>query len=209
MSSYVKRRSHGDGSIDTRGPDRYRLRWRVGHKRYTKTIRGSVTEVKRELRRLLKSVDDGQHVAPDKVTVAAYLQSWLNSDHNLSPKTLERYRQLVDLQIIPHLGTIALQRLRPQQVEVWHHELLKKLAARTVGHAHRVLHRGLERAVKLEILSRNVAHAVPPPTVERKETKILTAEQIGGVLQKLQGHSLHSIIALAVNTGMRRGELVL
>jgi len=87
----------------------------------------------------------------------------------------------------------------------WHHELLKKLAARTAGHAHRVLHRGLERAVKLEILSRNVAHAVPPPTVEPKETKILTAEQIGCVLQKLQGHSLHSIIAVAVNTGMRRG----
>ena len=84
-------------------------------------------------------------------------------------------------------------------------EQFRGTEARTAGHAHRVLHRGLERAVKLEILSRNVAHAVPPPTVEPKETKILTAEQIGCVLQKLQGHSLHSIIAVAVNTGMRRG----
>ena len=80
MSGHVRHRSHGDGSIDARGPDRYRLRWRVGGKRYTKTVRGSVTEAKRELRRLLKSADDGQHVAPDKVTIAGYLRSWSDSD---------------------------------------------------------------------------------------------------------------------------------
>ena len=59
----------------------------------------------------------------------------------------------------------------------------------------------------LELVSRNVAHTVPPPRVEREEVAILAAEQIGGVLQKLQDHSLHPIVVLAVNTGMRRGEI--
>src|SRR5262245_36175285 len=47
-----------------------------------------------------------------------------------------------------------------------HGEILKSgsrkgrpLAARTVGHAHRVLHRTLERPVETEVLSRNVAAA--------------------------------------------------
>jgi len=34
------RRSYGDGSIDARGPDRYRLRWRVGDKRFSKSFHG-------------------------------------------------------------------------------------------------------------------------------------------------------------------------
>jgi integrase len=62
---------YGDGGIDERGEGRRRLRYRVNAKRHTKTVRGSVTEAKRELRRLLTSRDDGAHVAPDKLPLAA------------------------------------------------------------------------------------------------------------------------------------------
>jgi hypothetical protein len=34
---------------------------------------------------------------------------------DLAPKTLERYRQLAERQIIRHLGAIALQKLRPRK----------------------------------------------------------------------------------------------
>jgi|SRR5215471_3470769 len=143
------RRDHGDGGIDSRGENRHRLRWRVGGKRYTKTFKGSITEARRELRRLLKSVDDDQHVAPDQILVADYLRAWIAGDPGLSPKTRERYRQLAERQIIKHLGNIPLQKLRPLQVSDWHNTLLKAgLAARTIGHAHRVLHRGLERGAQ-------------------------------------------------------------
>jgi hypothetical protein len=37
------RRGHGDGSIDARGPGRYRLRWRVGDKRFSKSFHGSMS----------------------------------------------------------------------------------------------------------------------------------------------------------------------
>jgi integrase len=202
------RRDHGGGGIDERGPDRWRLRWRVDAKRFTKSFHGSIGEARKELRRLIKSADDGQHVAPDKVTIESYLGDWVDTDTGLSPKTRERYRQLADRQIIPHLGKVALQNLRPVQVSDWHNALLKLgLAARTVGHAHRVLHRGLERAVALEIVSRNVAHAVSPPKVERVEIAILTADQIALALRRIEGHPLHPIAALAVATGMRRGEI--
>ena len=53
-------------------------------------------------------------------------------------------------QIIPHLGSTPLQKLRPAQIHAWHATLLKSggkdrkpLSSRTVGHAHRVLHRAL------------------------------------------------------------------
>ena len=208
------RRDHGDGAIDQRGESRWRLRYRVNGKRFTKAFHGSLTDARKELRRLLKTADDGMHVEPDKTTVAAYLRRWLDDARDLAPKTRERYCQLAEQQIIPYLGATVLQNLRPAQVQDWHTTLLKSgrkdsgpLSARTVGHAHRVLHAALERALRLEIVPRNVAHAVKPPKVEACEVPILTAEQIPDVLAKMEGHGLHPIAALALGTGMRRGEI--
>src|SRR6185312_9633031 len=38
--------------------------------------------------------------------------------------------------------------------------------------------------------------------------EVLTTEQIAAVLAKLAGHALYPIVALALATGMRRGELL-
>ena len=98
-------------------------------------------------------------------------------------------------------------------MQEWHETILKTggkdgkpLSARTVGHAHRVLYKALQRAVENETLSRNVASAISSPKVDAGEVEILNAEQIALVLRKLAGHPLYAIIALA--TGMRRGELL-
>lgn len=204
----TNKRDHGDGGIDERSPGHFRLRWRVDGKRFAKTFHGSIGEARRELRRLIKSADDGQHVAPDNLTLTDYLRDWLDADPGISLKTRERYRQLAERQVIPHLGSIALQKLRPVQVSDWHSELLKTgLAARTVGHAHRVLHRGLQRAVALEIVSRNVAHAVPPPKVDAAEINTLSPDQIPEVRAKLTGHPILPAFELAIGSGMRRGEI--
>src|SRR5712691_8744983 len=73
----TSKRDHGDGGIDQRGPDRWRLRWRVGGKRFTKTFRGTKRAAQTEVRRLLKSADDGAHVAPDKISMAAWIEQWI------------------------------------------------------------------------------------------------------------------------------------
>ncbi len=204
------------GNITRRGAHSWRLKFEGGErdpvtgKRKTRyiTVRGTKKDAQRELIRVLAQVENGTAVDPLRVTVAEYLHDWLDADEGLSPKTLERYRQLAERQIIPHLGAALLQKLRPAQVHDWHNLLLKTgLAARTVGHAHRVLHRGLARAVTLEITSRNVAHAVPPPKPDAAEVAILSAAEIGPFLTKLDGHPLHSIAVLALGTGMRRGEI--
>src|SRR5215469_8604010 len=73
----MNRRDHGDGGIDARGPDRWRLRWRVDGRRFSKSFHGSISEARKELRRLIKNADDGQHVAPDKLTLAGWADRWI------------------------------------------------------------------------------------------------------------------------------------
>jgi hypothetical protein len=73
----TSKRDHGDGGIDERGEDRWRLRRRVAGRRYNKSFHGTKRAAQTELRRLLKSADDGSHVAPDKVTLAAWVERWI------------------------------------------------------------------------------------------------------------------------------------
>ena len=147
---------------------------------------------------------------PRSMTVAEYLLRMARRRaREVSPKTQERYRELAEQQIIPHLGAPKLQKLRPEHVEQWHGTLLKAgLAPRTVGHAHRVLRRVLAYAVENGTIARNVAAIRKPPKVEEQEIEILTAEQIAEVRAKLAGHTLLPIVELALATGMRRGELL-
>ena len=51
------KRAHGEGGIDERGENVFRLRWRANGKRHAKTFRGSKAEARKELRALTNAVD--------------------------------------------------------------------------------------------------------------------------------------------------------
>jgi hypothetical protein len=50
-----KRRGHGDGGIDPRGPDTWRLRYRISGKRFSITFHGSLSDARKESRRLIRT----------------------------------------------------------------------------------------------------------------------------------------------------------
>jgi integrase len=220
------------GNITRRGKRSWRLKFDIGvdakgqRKIRYATVRGTRQDAQKELTRLLAEHDAGTLVEPTKITVEEYLLAWLGRTPKkgeipppppagISPKTAERYRQLAEQQIYPHLGKILLQKLKPSQVAEWLETIQasggrkgRPLAARTVGHAKRVLNRALQRAVERETLSRNVAGIIKPPKVEEGEVEILTAGEIVAVLRGLDGHELAPIVDLDLASGLRRGEIV-
>lgn len=209
------------GNITRRGKSSWRLKFDLGtdelgvrQTRYV-TVKGKRQDAEHELTRLLSAAHEGTLVEPSKVTVGDYLTAWLDGSHDLAPKTVERYRELIDRQIVPHLGDTLLQKLKPIHIEDWHRKLLKggrvdggPLSARTVGHAHRVLHKALKRAVATEALARNVVAVIAPPKVEQHKVEILGPAEIGAVLKALTDHPMRPLIELALASGLRRGELL-
>ena len=179
------------------------------------SFKGSKREAQAKLTELLSEYARGVLVEASKTTVAEYLRAWLDGAHGLAGKTAERYRELAERQIVPHLGSIALQKLRPAHIADWHAKVLREggeggraLSARTVGHAHRVLHRALARAAATELVPRNVVGIVKPPKVEDAEIESLRSDQVTSVLKALDGHPLQAIAVLALGTGARRGEIL-
>ena len=202
------------GNITRRGKNSWQIKFdapAVDGKRQQRyaSVRGTYKDAQKELTKLLNAADEGTLPDPSSATLAEYLRAWLNGPLGLSPKTLERYRELGERQIIPHLGASKLQKLKPEHMQQWHGRLIGQgLSPRTVGHAHRVLRLVLQCAVKNGTLARNVASIHSPPKVEETEIEILSADQVADVLAKLDGHALFPIVALALATGMRRGELL-
>jgi integrase len=208
------------GHIRRRGTNSWRLKFDTGRdpvsgKRNIRfvTVRGTKKQAQAELTKLLAARDTGTLVIPSKTTLAEYLRNWIDVAETLSiaPKTAERYRQLIENQIVPHLGATPMQEMKPAHVKAWHAALLKPpapISARTVGHAHRVLHKALADAVRHELLFRNPASAVSPPKVAASEMKVLDAHQVRLALEAMRKTSIYPQIAILLLTGMRRGELM-
>ena len=209
------------GHVRRRGSRSWELKFDVGvdsaGRRKTRyaSFKGTKREAEIELAKLIAAADAGTLAEPSKTTVGAYLLAWMDGPHGLAGKTAERYRQLIEAQIIPYLGAIVLQKLKPVHIADWHDKLAgsggkdgRPLSARTVGHAHRVLHRALARAAAIELVARNVASLVKPPKVTETEIESLKANEIEAVLMALKDHPLEPIAVLALSTGARRGEIL-
>src|SRR5262249_11775218 len=123
-------------------------------KRKWHSFKGGKREAQIALAKLIGSISEGDYVEPDKQTVAEYVRAcverWEKAG-KISARTAQRYRQLVENQIVPHLGTVKLQKLTPEAIEEWHATLRNSgrvrgeggLGPRTIGHAHRVLGKAL------------------------------------------------------------------
>ena len=109
---------------------------------------------------------------------------------DLAATTRERFGRLIEKQIVPHLGAIPLQQLRPAQVTAWHATLRKQggkdgaPSPATVRQAHRVLHLALAKAFEDEKVVRNVASGRKLPKAEHQEIQILQEGQIAPLLAR-------------------------
>jgi integrase len=208
------------GHIRQRGARSWEIKFDLGGRpRQTRyhSFKGTRRQAQAELTRLLAEAQRGQYLDPSRETLAEFLDRWDRdwAADNVSAKTRERYRQLIHNQIVPHIGQLALQKLRPADLSQLYARLLRQgstdgtpLAARTVGHVHRLLGKALAHAVHpWALLAQNPARGVKPPRVATSEIEILRDDQIATMLSTLKGRAIYPLVIVALGTGLRRGEL--
>ena len=98
--------------------------------------------------------------------------------------------------------------LRPEHIQHYYREKGKKLAPATIGKHHNLLSAALAQAVEWRTLPRNVAEAVKPPQVLRKEMRALTGPEVHRLLAACEGKTWHPIFHTLTWTGLRRSELL-
>jgi integrase len=155
------------------------------------------------------------------MTLTEYLDDWLDGQRlRLQPVTLDAYRQTIACYVAPALGGTALADLDPRQLERLYADLLdhggrnaQPLALRTIRYVHAVLHKALGDAVRTGVIDTNIGDRVALPRHHPRRHalepfQVWTAEQMRCFLSLTCNDPHRDLWAVALGTGMRRGELL-
>ena len=96
-------------------------------KRIYRNVKGTKQDAQKLLATLLTEFDNGTYIEPSKMTFGEYLQDWLKTyvEPNLSPTTQDSYLINIKKHIIPHLGKILLQELKPLHLQRFYKTMIE------------------------------------------------------------------------------------
>ena len=173
----------------------------------------------------------GTFLIPSSVTVAAFLMDWLPkqcSKHKWAPKTYESNLSTIQNLIIPYIGSMEMQKLKPYHMENLYttlsktpcgsyiegkkRELTEKqkqrfLSGTTIHEVHRLLGTAFQYAVEWGILVKSPV-PVDSPKKSTQERTIWTVEEMRAALDSMEDPILHLAVHLTLVGALREGEIV-
>ncbi|WP_216328038.1 site-specific integrase [Deinococcus aestuarii] len=192
----------------------------TGKQRRKSVSRKTREEAKRALAALLRTLPKARPVrrrtaeppslppAEDAASLHAFLLRWLAyKERDVRPSTYRTYVQNLN-PVLPHAGNRLLSALSVLDIEDLVQALHKEHGPRGAGRSLHTLRMALRQAVRWQLVPLNVAENVRKPKVGRQETLVWTPAQAAKFLEAARGHRLYPLFALALSTGMRRGELL-
>ncbi len=149
----------------------------------------------------------------EEQTLGSYLETWLaHASGRVRAKTWQGYEALIRLYAEPALGDVPLEQLSPLDLQRLYSTLLvrpgRPLAGGTVLNLHLVLTQALGQAVRWGYIGSNPAAGAQPPRPRRAEPALVDAELSGRILDATRGTRFECPAAIAIATGMRRGEIL-
>lgn len=204
------RRSNGEGSRGRRADGRYYVTVMHLGKRlwfYGDTQRAATNKFKEWRRELERGLDQSNR---DQSVEAFLLQYYSDvAAPSLAPYTLHRYKEIIDLYLVPRLGKHRLRELNPRHVQTFLNELPTALAGNTVSNIRALLRRALNVALSWHLVEYNAAQAVTlPKRPLRKKVQALEPSQVAAFFTVLREHPRAALYRVATVLGLRKGELL-
>lgn len=169
---------------------------------------------KKKIQRLSED-NAGIYTKPCNLTMAQWLEVWLSEYCvDVKPRTLDKYRSVVRVHLIPQFGKVKLSALSVHHIQRFYNGTLKgaagfrKLSPKSIRDVNGVLHRALQQAVDVDYLKVNPADKCKIPRVEKTELNTMGSKQISEFLKAIHGHRYEKLYFVALFTGMRMGEIL-
>lgn len=207
----MSKRGNGDGSYYRRPDGRWEVKLSLpGGVR--KSVYGRTrADAKAKAAELMRRSDQGLDVLSREQTLADFMERWLVdvAARRVRPSTRESYERVIRVRILPSLGKTKLSAVTPLQLQALYSRLLDKgLAPASVVRTHAILHGAFRQAVRWNILPRNPADAVSPPSIPRQEMRALTRDEVMTLIDSAPDPVMKTLYAVAATAGLRRGELL-
>ena len=204
------RRRNGDGNTY-----RHKKGWRtvISHKGHTVTAMGrSEQESRRLAKEKIKALPiyDGSLVpAAAKLTTGEYLTNWISKKHktSIAATTYRRYASLINVHIIPALGTIKLQAVTKNHVNALMLQMREKgQSARSQQQARAVLSAAFESAMEDDLVASNPVVKSRTITLDTAQIHPFSLAEVQTLLTKTNGVQIQARVRMAVLYALRQGE---
>ena len=210
-----RRRINGDGSVYKRQDGYWVGAFDVpttsGARKRVVVYGRTLAEAREKLGKVQQQARTGIPV-PDKVwKLGPYLDYWLENfvRRNRRPATYNLYEMIVRLYLKPGLGSRKLTSLTvPLVQEFLNGRLQQGDSIRKVQVMRTVLSAALTRAVREELIVRNVARLVELPQWQRGQIRPWAADEARAFLTAAKPDPLYTAFVLLILYGLRRGEVL-
>ncbi|MEJ6952433.1 tyrosine-type recombinase/integrase [Natronospora cellulosivora (SeqCode)] len=217
-------RGDGEGTIYKRKNGRWCGQITVGTNPKTgkpkrRTFYGDTRkEVAKQMTEAKHKLMTGTYIEPSNIKLSDWLDKWIEGRKpSIAYSTYSNYKTMIKNHINPDIGNVKLKDLRARQVQDLLNYKLEKgktngkggLSTRTVKYIYQTLHAALEQAIKERLIPANICAAVEiPKKQEEKRLHTWSIKEVYKFLEVAKEYRYYSIYFLALNTGMRRGELL-
>lgn len=208
----------GRGSVYRRGATwTAHVKWQHqgGWKQRKKGGHRTRRDAEQALTEMLGQLDLGVAVPADKLTVAGFLDGWLDHlEHVVGRKrsTVHGYRQTLLAYAVPAIGEMRVQKVTAADLDGIYRAMSRRgLSPRTVRYLYSILRKAFGDAERKGIVATNVVtRSTPPSTVAAKAPtfSIWTWDELGSFLDHIDGRPHAAAITFAAFTGVRRGEVI-
>jgi len=204
------------------GPNGERLRARKTIKVEDKTLLRAPKKLRdyleEEWLKFKMEVEVGEYIKPEKMTFASFVDEWREkyAKKKLAPLTLETYLSLLTQHVIPVIGHMRIDTIKPMHLVTLLAEMSRKdgrgksLSARTQQYVYDVMNNIFQRSVDWKIIPESPLSGIERPRVEKKEPQYYDEEEARQVIAALSKEPLmwRLLILGAMIGGFRRGELL-
>lgn len=212
MARQRKKSVHGGGSVFQRKDGRWEARFKVEETgKYKSLYAATEKEAYKFLEEAKLQQKQGTLATGPQQSLKDFLEYWLEDVEKptVGVSTYIGNRIAIRKYLIPGLGHVRLQKLTAHQLQVFYARHLREgMSASRVARLNTVLHKALDHAKRLRFVGVNVSEDVELPRVRKRAYQVLDVEQARLLLQVASERGLDTLLALAVVTAMRKGEIL-
>jgi integrase len=210
-------------SIEKRSENTYRITVSSGYDSEGKKIRKHKTvtvdpgltpkkleaELNKQAVLFEKEVENGTYLDGGKLTFAEFTERWIKdyAEKQLQPKTVHRYKDMLDSRIIPALGHIKLQKLQPNHLLQFYDNLGEDGIRRDVKYSVKPEFNDLMKQKKLRIIDLSRLSGISDDTINRVRAGNTITYKTADALSKALEVKLETLF-LIVESGHLSGQSV-
>ena len=204
--------SPGDGSLRQRSDGRWEYRVVIGMDADMNPIRKSFYSKDKSGRAAKAAYRDwltNQEPGVEGIkTVKQWAETWLEAykKGKVAPKSYTNYKLYVEKHIVPAIGHMQLEGVRPVHIETLYAEK-ERLSSSALNYIRITLNGIFESAKENRLCNTNPAEKVRPPKKDAKLPTAFSEDEVTDLILYAMDHKYGAYVLIPLYTGLRIGEI--